>query len=72
MSIEENWAEVLETQSLQEASLIKAVLEEHYIPAVVLNRMSSAYNSFGLVAVLVPGQFLEKAKALLKGEQTDE
>jgi hypothetical protein len=45
--------------------LRRVILEEHGIPAVVLNKRDSSYL-FGFVELLVQEEDLEKAEALLK------
>ena len=45
--------------------LRRVILEEHGIPAVVLNKRDSSYL-FGFVELLVQEEDVEKAEALLK------
>ncbi len=45
--------------------LRRVILEEHGIPAVVLNKRDSSYL-FGFVELLVQEKDVEKAEALLK------
>lgn len=45
--------------------LRRVILEEHGIPAVVLNKRDSSYL-FGFLELLVQEEDLEKAEALLK------
>ena len=48
--------------------LRRAILEEHGIPAVVLNKRDSSYL-FGFVELLVQDEDIEQAEALIKGSQ---
>ena len=45
----------------------RAVLEQHEIPAVVLNKRDSSYL-FGLVELLVQNEDLDRAKAALTSD----
>ena len=59
-----DWINIYETNLPWQAELIKAVLEEHDVPAVVLNSKDSAYQ-FGVVQVLVQLQNKQTAEAIL-------
>jgi hypothetical protein len=48
-----DWALVISTASRTEAELIRGRLEEHDIPAVIMDQRSSAYPVFGEVGVYV-------------------
>jgi len=48
--------------------LRRVILEEHGIPAVVLNKRDSSYL-FGFVELLVQDEDIEKAEALIKDAQ---
>jgi hypothetical protein len=49
----ENWIKVFEDQNQIRAEIVKAVLEENGIPAVVMNKKETVYNVFGSYEVLV-------------------
>ncbi len=49
----ENWIKVYEDQNQIRAEIVKAVLEENGIPAVVMNKKESVYQVFGTHEVLV-------------------
>ncbi|MFN3530284.1 MAG: putative signal transducing protein [Bacteroidia bacterium] len=59
-----DWIKIYETNLLWQAELIKAVLEEHDVPAVVLSNKDSAYQ-FGLIQVLVQLHNKQTAEAIL-------
>ena len=48
-----DWALVVSTPSRSEAELIRGRLEEHDIQAVIMDQRSSAYPTYGEVAVYV-------------------
>ena len=50
------------------AELLKAVLEEHFIPAIVLNKRDTSYDSFGTVELYVPETYRERAEEILVAE----
>ncbi|WP_026966330.1 putative signal transducing protein [Algoriphagus terrigena] len=49
----QNWIKVFEDQNQIRAEIVKAVLEENGIPAVVMNKKETVYNVFGSYEVLV-------------------
>jgi hypothetical protein len=72
MTMNENWESVYTTPLPHRAELAKALLAEHDIPAVVVNRQSSSYPTLGLgksdVHVLAKDAIL--AKVILENEAT--
>jgi Putative prokaryotic signal transducing protein len=70
--MEENWVKVYSTSILAQAEIIKAMLVENEVEAVVLNKQDSAFT-FGQAEVYVPPYHAELAMKLLKQEiQGDE
>lgn len=63
-----DWVEVLRTQSPHRAQLAQAVLEEHYIPAVLLSQQDSSYHAFGNLRVMVHEDMLDKALEVLRSD----
>jgi hypothetical protein len=49
----DNWIKVFEDQNHIRAEIVKAVLEENGIPAVVMNKKETVYNVFGAYEVMV-------------------
>ena len=49
----ENWQKVFSSGMLHRAEIVKAVLEDHGLLPVIVNKRDSAYNSFGFYEVLV-------------------
>lgn len=66
----ENWEKVLNTPLPYRAELAKALLAEHDIEAVVVNKKSSSYPPFGSVDVYVPTEHAIIAKLILDNETT--
>jgi hypothetical protein len=70
--VTENWESIYTTPLPHRAELAKALLLEHDIPAVVINRQSSSYPAIGLgkseVHVLTKDAIL--AKVILEHEAT--
>ncbi|MFL0684050.1 MAG: putative signal transducing protein [Algoriphagus aquaeductus] len=55
----ENWIKVFEDMNQIRAEIVKGVLEEKEIPAVILNKKETVYQLNGTYQVLVPnGQAL--------------
>ena len=61
-----NWQSVYEGPSEWQAELVKAVLEEHDIDAVVLNLRDRSYGNFGRVRVMVEEGNYEQAMIYLR------
>ncbi|QKZ15081.1 putative signal transducing protein [Spirosoma sp. KUDC1026] len=68
----ENWESIYTTPLPHRAELAKALLLEHDIPAVVINRQSSSYPAVGLgkSEVHVMGKDAILAKVILENEAT--
>lgn len=68
----ENWQSVYTTPIPHRAELAKALLAEHDIPAVVVNRQSSSYPTLGLGKsdVHVQAKDAILAKVILENEAT--
>lgn len=66
----QNWIRVFEDQNQIRAEIVKAVLEENGIPAVVLNKKESVYHVFGTYEVLVIQGDALPAMQLIQNEIT--
>ncbi|SHO61451.1 putative signal transducing protein [Algoriphagus zhangzhouensis] len=64
----ENWIKVYETEVPVRAEIVKGVLEENEIPAVVLNKKETVYNVFGMNEVHVSRENLLKATNIIQNE----
>lgn len=64
----QNWVRVFEDQNQIRAEIVKGVLEENGIPAVVLNKLETVYKLFGTFEVLVPNGEVLSAMQLIQNE----
>lgn len=51
--MEKNWVKIFTSFNFYQSEIIKQVLNEHHIDAVLLNRQDSAHRAFGNVEVYV-------------------
>lgn len=61
----EDWVKVCSTANYQTAEIIKQLLTENKIAAVLMNRMDSMYPSIGEVDIFVLSGSIEMAKKLI-------
>lgn len=66
----ENWIKVFETEAQVRAEIVKGVLEEHGIQAVVLNKKETVYKIFGTYHVLVQRDDSILASTIVQNEIT--
>lgn len=66
----ENWIKVFESPVQVRAEIVRGVLEENQIQAVVLNKKETVYQIFGYYEVLVQRENLMLANNLIKNEIT--
>jgi hypothetical protein len=64
----ENWIRVFEDQNLIRAEIVKGVLEESGMPAVVLNKKETIYQLNGTYQVLVQKDQVIPALQLIQNE----
>ena len=62
----ENWVSVFTTTRELEAGIVKDLLDEAGIPAVILNQKDSSYQTFGDISVMVSRDDQEEAKKVIK------
>jgi len=62
----DNWTSVFETDQLYKAELVKDILCNNDIDAVILNQKDSSYNTFGEIYVMVSEEEKGKAEEILK------
>ena len=62
--MEKDWIKLIVTNNPIEAEITKQVLEEHGIPAVIINKQDSSYR-FGQVELYVHGSAEEAARSLI-------
>lgn len=66
----EKWIRVFEDQNQIRAEIVKGVLEEKGISAVVMNKKETVYQVFGTYEVLVPNEQALLAMQLIQNEIT--
>ncbi|REG84678.1 putative signal transducing protein [Algoriphagus antarcticus] len=66
----ENWNKVFETPMQVRAEIVKGVLEEHQIQAVILNKKETVYQIFGYYEVHVQRENMILANNLIQNEIT--
>lgn len=66
----ENWIKVFESSMQVRAEIVKGVLEEHQIQAVVLNKKETVYQIFGNYEVHVQRENMIQANNLIQNEIT--
>ncbi|GAB3650028.1 hypothetical protein GCM10028791_16610 [Echinicola sediminis] len=64
----EKWLKVFESEILIRAEIVKGVLQEHDIPAVVLNKKESVYQIHGSYQVMVAPENALAAINIIKNE----
>ncbi|MEN2281843.1 DUF2007 domain-containing protein [Algoriphagus sp. SE2] len=66
----DNWVKVFESGEQIRAEIVKGVLEENEIRAVVLNKKETVYQIFGTYEVLVLKEDLLHATNIIQNEIT--
>lgn len=66
----DSWIKVFEDKNQIRAEIVKGVLEESGIAAVVMNKKETVYNVFGTYEVLVPQGDALAAMQLIQNEIT--
>lgn len=66
----ESWIKVFEDKNQIRAEIVKGVLEQNGIPAVVMNKKETVYHVFGTYEVLVPNDQVLGAMNLIQNEIT--
>ena len=64
--MEKDWVQVYSTDKMFQAEILKQVLSDHEIEAVIINKMDSSYKSFGEIEIYVKNVNVIKAKMLAK------
>lgn len=64
--MEKDWVQVYSTDKMFQAEILKQVLADHEIEAVIINKMDSSYKSFGEIEIYVKNVHVIKAKMLAK------
>lgn len=67
-----HWEAVFSTNLLYKAEIIRGMLEEEGIQAVIVNKQDSSYIAFGEIEVFVPLDEVLNAKQVMERAVTDE
>lgn len=62
----ENWVKVFSTVDVLRADIVKDTLISNNVNAVVLNKVDSAYNNFGLREVYVENENVNAAQRIIE------
>lgn len=63
--MEKNWVKIYTSTDYYQAEIIKQVLIEHEIDAVLLNRQSSSHRNFGNIEVYIHEEDFSRAIELM-------
>jgi predicted glycosyltransferase len=66
----ESWIRVFEDQNQIRAEIVKGILEDRGISAVVMNKKETVYKLYGTYEVLVPNEKVLDAMQLIQNEIT--
>jgi len=61
----EDWFKLYSTKNFAEANIIKGMLEENNIRAIILNKLDSSYLAFGDIELYVPAHLKDVAIHLM-------
>lgn len=60
-----NWHLIYSTGNSALANILKGMLEENHIPAIIMNKQDSSYLSFGDIEIYVPRNLKDIATHLI-------
>jgi type III secretory pathway lipoprotein EscJ len=63
--MEKNWVKIFKSTNFYQAEIVKQMLLQHHIEAVLLNKQDSSYLNFGNVEVYVHQEDFDNAIELL-------
>ena len=63
--MEKNWVKIYKSTNFYQSEIVKQMLLQHNIEAVLLNKQDSSYRSFGNVEVYVHQEDFDHAIELL-------
>ena len=61
----EGWFKLYTTKNFAEANIVKGMLEENNITAIILNKLDSSYLAFGDIELYVPAHLKDVAIHLM-------
>ena len=63
-----NWEKAYSTHDQYRADLVKSLLENNKVPAIIINKKDTAYNAFGELEVYVNKHDLVAAIKVIENE----
>lgn len=69
--MEKNWVKIYKSSNFYQSEIVKQMLLQHYIEAVLMNKQDSSYLNFGDVEVYVHQEDFNHAIELLILNQID-
>jgi type III secretory pathway lipoprotein EscJ len=69
--MEKNWIKIYKSANFYQSEIVKQMLQQHHIEAVLLNKQDSSYRNFGNVEVYVHQEDFDHAIELLILNQID-
>jgi membrane protease YdiL (CAAX protease family) len=63
-----DWHKVFATDQLHQAEIVKAVLDDHHLNPVLINKKDSSYHNFGDIEVHVTSEHTFKARQIIENE----
>lgn len=63
-----NWSKIYESKKPYRAEIVKDILEQHHIKAIVMNRKDSAYDIFGQIEVHVEAEKVLTALKIIEDD----
>ena len=69
--MEKNWVKIYKSTNFYQSEIVKQMLLQHEIEAVLLNKQDSSYRNFGYVEVYVHQEDFDHAIELLILNQID-
>jgi hypothetical protein len=63
-----DWQPVFSTDQPHRAEIVKAVLDEHHMNPVLINKKDSSYHNFGEIEVHVSSEFTLRARQIIEND----
>ena len=63
-----DWHSVFSTDQLHKAEIVKAVLDDHHMNPVLINKKDSSYHNFGEIEVHVTSEFTLRARQIIEND----
>jgi len=69
--MEKNWVKIYKSANFYQSEIVRQMLTQHHIEAVLMNKQDSSFRKFGNVEVYVHQEDFDQAIELLILNQTD-